>query len=77
MQIEVKIFSTLRSSVPGSDRPLLLTLEEETTMGELIELLKIPREKVKFLFVNSRHESPSYPLKDGDHVGIFPPSGGG
>ncbi len=80
MEIEVRIFATLRKHVPGLKvgEALRLTLKEGTALGELIENeLGIPLEAVKNAFVNGVSKEDSYLLADGDRVGIFPPIAGG
>ncbi len=77
MKIEVRIFSTLRKFVSGSEKPIKVNIDEEATINDLLNFINIPPQKVKFTFVNFRQEPFPYRLKEGDRVGIFPPSGGG
>jgi len=77
MKVEVRIFSTLRKFVSSSEKPMKVTLDEEATINDLLNFINIPPQKVKFTFVNFRQEPSTYRLKEGDRVGIFPPSGGG
>lgn len=79
MKIYVKVYATLRRYVPGYDpsRGLELELEEGSNVGEIIRKLNLPPEEVKTVFVNATLRNFSYPLKEGDLVGIFSPIAGG
>jgi molybdopterin converting factor small subunit len=77
--VQVKLFATLRRNFPhlGIGEALAVELAEDATVGELVEKLKLPKEAVKVIFVNSTVRRDAYRLEDGDEVGIFPPVGGG
>jgi molybdopterin synthase sulfur carrier subunit len=80
IEIEVRIFATLRKYVPGLriGEALRLTLKEGTAVRELIENeLGIPPEAVKNVFVNGAVKENDHVLNSGDRVGIFPPIAGG
>jgi molybdopterin synthase sulfur carrier subunit len=79
IEVEVKIFATLRKYAPGLGigEPLKLSLDNPTTLGQLVERLGIPRNEVKAIMVNNRNRTADYLLEDGDRVAIFPPVAGG
>jgi molybdopterin synthase sulfur carrier subunit len=88
MQVHAKLFATLVSQVPDpiqkrypqgirAGYPLEIDLPEGSTLGDLIDHLALPREKVRVIFVNGRAQQLDYRLVPGDEVGIFPPIGGG
>lgn len=79
MKVYVKVYATLQRYVPGYDpsRKLEMELGEETTVGDVVLKLKLPPQEVKIVFVNATLRDLSYPLKDGDLVGIFSPIAGG
>ena len=54
-----------------------VTLTGNATLDGLYTRLGIPSDEVKTAFVNSVMRQPDYTLRDGDHVGVFPPVGGG
>lgn len=79
MQIYVKLFATLQiflGNVP-SGTAVEINVPEGSTLGALVEQLKLPPEEVKICFVNGRIVELDYMLTEGDEVGIFPPIGGG
>lgn len=73
--IKLKLFATLEKFSPEISDPYPIT--SGATIGELLDHLKIPRNKVKLIFINGVRSLFSSPLKEGDRVGIFPPVGGG
>ncbi|MBI4832232.1 MAG: MoaD/ThiS family protein [Candidatus Lindowbacteria bacterium] len=79
MKVYVKLYATLTKYVGQSimHEPMQVELAEGATLATLYERLSIPEDEVKTAFVNSKMESVEYVLCDGDHVGIFPPVGGG
>jgi molybdopterin synthase sulfur carrier subunit len=78
-EVEVKIYATLRRHVPGLGvgESLKLSLDDTTTLGQLVERLGLPRNEVKVIMVNFFSRPDDYVLADGDRVGIFPPVAGG
>ncbi len=79
MEIYVKLFATLRTYLGNapSGTPVTVHIPAGSTLGELVEQLKLPPEEVKICFVNGRIVELDYLLTEGDEVGIFPPIGGG
>lgn len=79
MVVNVKLFAVLRQQYPhlGIGEKMAVELPEGTTIGRLLELLNLPTELVKVVFVNGIIRDRDYGLQDGDEVGIFPPVGGG
>lgn len=79
MDIEVKLFATLRDYLPkGSDRfSCKLKVEGRVRVQDIISKLKIPEEIPKIILVNGIHGKPDQILKGGDVVSIFPPVAGG
>lgn len=80
MQIDVKLYATLRSYAPssleiGESFPLFL---KEGSVEEALHKLKIPPEKAKIIMVNGiRVEDTTHLMQDGDLLVVFPPIGGG
>jgi molybdopterin converting factor small subunit len=79
MLVTVKLYATLRYYGRGEQAgtPFEVELPEEATIQDLIQKLKIPLEETRITFVNGIIQEPSWKLKDGDVVGMFPPIGGG
>jgi molybdopterin converting factor small subunit len=79
MDIEVKLFATLRDYLPkGSDRfSCKMAVDDHTRVKDILERLKIPEEIPKIILINGVHGKKEQPLKDGDVVSIFPPVAGG
>ncbi len=74
MKVRVKLFATLRE---GRFEEEVRECDQTTTVGQVLEDLKIPETEVKIIFVNNRHAQIDRELRDGDVVGLFPPIGGG
>jgi molybdopterin converting factor small subunit len=89
MKVYVKLYATLAKRVseavsshqhPQAVRAgarLEIELAEGSTLEDLVNLLGLPRELVKVIFVNGRAQQLEYRLEPGDEVGIFPPIAGG
>lgn len=79
MKVEVRLFASLGKFTPDGSgtRPFEVELDHGTTIVGLLELLGVPAETVKLVFVNGVHATGEAPLKDGDRVGVFPPVAGG
>ena len=80
MKIQLNLFASLSQFLPDqkeSGFSNLLEIEEGTTVGLLLDHLKIPRDQTKIIFLNGLHAMGSNVLKEGDRLGIFPPLGGG
>lgn len=74
MSVTVNCFATLaRYAPPGGEFPAAAG----QTVGRTIDLLGIPRENVKTVFVNGLHATMDKVLSEGDRVGIFPAVAGG
>jgi molybdopterin converting factor small subunit len=88
MKVYAKLFATLVKLVPEqivehypqgirAGTPLEIELSPTSTLADLLEVLTLPREKVRVIFVNGRAQPLDYQLAPGDEVGMFPPIGGG
>jgi sulfur carrier protein ThiS len=79
MQIEVRLFATLRPYMPdvgiGEGKPW--SVEPGTTIAQLIPQLEVPAPEIKVVMVNGRSQPLDYTLAAGDRVSIFPAVGGG
>ncbi len=75
MQIQLKLFATLRAYAPENAEAY--PIEPGATVKDIIDQLGVPIEDAKLVFVNSTRRDFETPLADGDRVGIFPPVGGG
>ena len=79
MRVTVKLFATLTRYREGlqAGRPFEMDLSSGACLQDLLRELKIPPEESRIMFVNGLIQEPSWTLKEGDQVGIFPPIGGG
>jgi sulfur-carrier protein len=79
MQIEVKLFATLRDYLPkGSSRfSCKMEGDDSTRVQDILSRLKIPEEMPKIILINGVHGKKEQVLKDGDVLSIFPPVAGG
>ncbi len=79
MEIEVKLFATLRDYLPkGSGRfSCKMEIDNTTRVQDILNRLNIPEEIPKILLINGVHAKKDQRLKDGDVLSIFPPVAGG
>jgi molybdopterin converting factor small subunit len=79
MEIEVKLFATLRDYLPkGSGRfSCVAEIDGHTRVQDILSKLNIPDEIPKIILVNGVHGKKDQLLKEGDVLSIFPPVAGG
>jgi molybdopterin converting factor small subunit len=79
VEIEVKLFATLRDYLPkGSERfSCKMEIESQTRIQDILMRLKIPEEMPKIILVNGVHGKKEQILKEGDVLSVFPPVAGG
>lgn len=81
MKINLRLFADLRMLAPVAKTAganISLDLRPDATIADLLQVLKIPPERARVVFINGRaQDNPSFVLTEGDDIGIFPPVGGG
>ena len=79
MRVRAKLFATLSRHYAGvmPGTPVEVEVSDKATLVDLVDLLHVPHDEVKMVFVNGRIRPLDYELQPGDEVGIFPPVGGG
>jgi sulfur-carrier protein len=79
MEIEVKLFATLRDYLPkGSSRfSCKMEVNGDTRIQDILLKLKVPDDIPKIILVNGIHGKLEQVLKEGDVLSIFPPVAGG
>jgi molybdopterin converting factor small subunit len=73
--VQIKLFAGLQQFAPPSSDSYLI--EPGINIENLLEQLKIPREKAKLIFINGVKAEYTATLQGGERIGIFPPVGGG
>ncbi len=79
MEIEVKLFATLRDYLPKGSGQFSCKVEIDSTdtVRNVLERLEIPEEMPKIILVNGVHSNLDRVLKFGDVLSVFPPVAGG
>jgi molybdopterin converting factor small subunit len=87
MRVYVRVFATLVEKVKPlfaelypdfqAGSTLELDMPGESPVTELLDRLRIGPGEATVVFINGRKRDFQHRLADGDHVGIFPPLGGG
>ncbi len=78
MQIEVRLYATLRQIAPDAPGGVLaVTMPEGASVADVFAALKIDPVKVHLIMVNGVAADLDSILKDSDRLGLFPPVGGG
>ena len=79
MQVEVRLFATLRRYLPGltAGQAQRLTLPDGATVADLLAALGVPDSESQHAFVNDFGVELNRVLHEGDRVGVFPQVGGG
>ena len=73
--IQLKLFATLQTFTPSSADNYMI--DQGISIFDLLEQIKMPREKAKLIFINGVKAELTSTLEGGERVGIFPPVGGG
>jgi molybdopterin converting factor small subunit len=74
MKVNVKLFASLRTFGPDEQ---VLELPDQTTIDEVVQLLKIPATIRLLRIVNGEHRPADHQLQDNDDLALFPPIAGG
>ena len=79
MQVQVRLFGTLREHLPGvrAGQWHTANLTENATVADLLAELGVPSDDTKQAFVNDVAVEFTHVLREGDLVGVFPPVSGG
>lgn len=79
MKIEVKLFANFREFLPAGAEGYSVSLEVEagTTIGRVLEILRIPESIPMLTLVNGIHRSFADEMRPGDVLSLFPPVAGG
>jgi len=79
MEIEVKLFATLRDYLPkGSSRfSCKMEIDGSTRVRDILSRLKIPEQIPKIILINGVHGKKEQTLEEGDVLSVFPPVAGG
>ena len=73
--IDLKLYATLKKFSPASAENY--PIPAGMTVRSLIDLLGIPPEQAKLVFIDGIRAELETRLNGGERVGIFPPVGGG
>ncbi len=74
MRVKVKLFATLRRFGLEEQE---IDLPENATIEAVVKLLNLPEKLCTLRIVNGEHRKPTYTLKEGDELALFPPIAGG
>ena len=79
MKVEVRLFAFLERYLPLGSRgdSISLDVPPGTTVGDIVESLKIPNELSCLTVINGRDAPPEQVLGPGDVLSMFPPLSGG
>jgi len=79
VQVEVRVFATLRRYLPGLDigQALVLQVEPGTTLDELRAELGLPKAEVKVIMRNNLQAEPSDQVRANDRIAYIPAVAGG
>jgi molybdopterin converting factor small subunit len=79
MQIEVRLFATLRRCIPEMKEKgwIMAEIADGATIADLMQKLDIPVDETKVIMRNFRQADLTDILTDGDRVAFIPAVGGG
>ncbi len=73
MRVTVLLGGHLRNEARKGPQERVLELPENSLVGDLVDALDLPHERLKMILVNHRGATLKRQLHDGDRVGLFPP----
>lgn len=73
--INLKLYALLQRFVPANAKEY--SLDDGTTINDVIKILGIPEGETKFAFVNDKKVEFDHVLQNGDTLGMFPYVTGG
>ncbi len=77
MRIRIKSYGLLRKYIPGEKNPYEMEIKEGSTVADLLNILKIPKEYVPIVTVGEKKVELNYSIKEGDELTLLPIMGGG
>lgn len=79
MQVNIRVFATLRRYVPdlGIGQPLEMDVEPGTTLADIQERLGLPENEVKVVMRNGLQADLGDAVQDGDRIAYIPAVAGG
>jgi len=79
MKVLVLLYANLANLLPPERKgnSCLLDADEGRTVRDLLDLLKVPPDLPRIIFVNGLHAQEDQVLKEGDRLAVFPPIAGG
>ena len=80
MEIKVKVFANLRDLVPEKPpigEPILMNVEENTTILQLMDRINLTMDDVAIILINGVHHKPDHKFTESVTLALFSPSGGG
>jgi sulfur-carrier protein len=79
MQVEVRVFATLRRYLPelGIGEAKIVQVEPGASLDQLRQSLNIPKEEVKIIMRNHLHADFDDLINDGDRITYIPAVAGG
>jgi molybdopterin converting factor small subunit len=76
MKIQVYFFGSLRDKYNPDNKPIILSMKENTTVKDVLSNLGITENNI-IAIINNFPKSLQTDLKDGDKLGLYPfPTGG-
>jgi len=77
VKVNIKFFAGLRKFSPDGEGYGALSVESDSTVGDILDHLNVPPEKPSIILINGVHGNRQSVLKDGDTLSVFPPVAGG
>jgi molybdopterin converting factor small subunit len=77
MKVQVNMYANLRKYSPANEASFTLQLACGSTVGNLINTLKIPQSVKMVILINGRRADANTHLSPEDKIILFPPMEGG
>jgi molybdopterin converting factor small subunit len=77
MKVTIEFFAYLIDYSPTGEKKVTLLLNQDSTLKDLIEKLKIPPHLEKICFINGAYFLEDKILKEGDTISFYPMVDGG
>lgn len=79
MRVQMMLYASLAHLLPDDrvGNSCVIETGNGSTIGDLMNMMKVPRDQTKVIFLNGRHANEDQVVQEGDRVAVFPPVAGG
>ena len=79
MKVQMILYASLAHLLPADrvGNSCVIETANGSTIRDLMNMMNVPRDQTKVIFLNGRHAGEDQVVREGDRVAVFPPVAGG